>query len=76
MSSSIPSVKINIASLLKKSSVSGISLIMPEFVYQKTYYKDQSFNPIFDLHQRNSGNLNPLTNDYFFGKDRFLIQNF
>lgn len=70
MSSSIPSVKINIASLLKKSSVSGISLIMPEFVYQKTYYKDQSLNPIFDLHQRNSGNLNPLTNDYFFGKDR------
>ena len=68
--SSIPSVKINISSLLKKSSVSGISLIIPEFVYQKTDYKDQSLNPIFDLHQRNSGNLNALKNDYFFGKDR------
>ncbi len=70
MSSSIPSVKINISSLLKKSSASGISLIMPEFVYEKTDYKDQSVDPIFDLHQRNSGNLNALTNDYFYGKDR------
>ena len=43
---------------------------MPEFVYEKTDYKDQSVDPIFDLHQRNSGNLNALTNDYFFGKDR------
>jgi len=42
-SSSIPSFKINLSSLLKKSTASGISLIMPEFVYQKTNYKDQSF---------------------------------
>ena len=70
ISSSIPSMKIHISSLLKKSSASGTSLIMPEFVYEKTEYKDQSLNPIFDLHKRNSGNLNALTNDYFFGKDR------
>ena len=69
-SSSIPSFKINLSSLLKKSTTSGISLIMPEFVYQKTNYKDQSLNPIFDLHQRNSGNLNALKNEYFFGRDR------
>ena len=43
---------------------------MPEDVYHKTNYKDQSLNPIFDLHQRNSGNLNALRNEYFFGKDR------
>ncbi len=70
ISSSIPSFKINFSSLLKKSTTSGISLIMPEFVYQKTNYKDQSLSPIFDLHQRNSGNLNALRNEYFFGKDR------
>ena len=70
ISSSIPSVKINISTILKKLSVSGISLIKPEFVFQKTNYKDQSLDPIFDLHQRNSGNLNILRNEYFFGKDR------
>ena len=69
-SSSIPSIKIKISSLFRQASKSGISLIIPEFVYQKTNFKDQSMDPIFDLHQRNFGNLNALNAEYFFGKDR------
>jgi len=69
-STSIPSIKIKISSLFKHASKSGLSLIIPEFVYQKTSFKDQSMDPIFDLHQRNFGNLNTLNTEYFFGKDR------
>ena len=70
LSSSIPSMKIKISSLFKKLSESDISLISPEFVYQKTNFKDQSMNPIFDLHQRNIGHFNAFNTQYFFGKDR------
>ena len=70
ISSSIPSMKIKISSLFKKLSESDISLISPEFVYQKTNFKDQSMNPIFDLHQRNIGHFNAFNTQYFFGKDR------
>ncbi len=68
--SSIPSIKIKITSLLRSSFKDKFSLLMPEFVYQKTEYKDQSMDPIFDLHQRNLGNFNRLNTKYFFGKDR------
>ena len=70
LSSSIPSIKIKISSMFRKLSESDISLISPEFVYQKTNFKDQSMNPIFDLHQRNIGNFNTSNTQYFFGKDR------
>lgn len=70
LSSSIPSMKIKISSLFKKLSESNISLISPEFEYQKTNFKDQSMNPIFDLHQRNIGHFNAFNTQYFFGKDR------
>tara|TARA_B100000401_G_scaffold317732_1_gene219601 strand:- start:1697 stop:2896 length:1200 start_codon:yes stop_codon:yes gene_type:complete len=66
----IPSIKIKISSLLRDSFKDSLSLLMPEFVYQKTDYKDQSMDPIFDLHQRNLGNFNRLNTKYFFGKDR------
>ena len=69
-STSIPSIKIKISSLLRSSSIGSFSLLMPEFIYQKTNYKDQSMDPIFDLHQRNLGNFNRLNARYFFGKDR------
>ena len=69
-STSIPSIKIKISSLLRSSSIGSFSLLMPEFIYQKTNYKDQSMDPIFDLHQRNLGNFNRLNTRYFFGKDR------
>ena len=69
-SSSIPSIKIKISSLLRGSSRGNFSLLIPEFVYQKTNYKNQSMDPIFDLHQRNLGNFNRLNTKYFFGKDR------
>ena len=69
-SSSIPSIKIKISSLLRGSSRGNFSLLIPEFVYQKTNYKNQSLDPIFDLHQRNLGNFNRLNTKYFFGKDR------
>ena len=69
-STSIPSIKIKISSLLRSSSTGSFSLLMPEFIYQKTNYKDQSMDPIFDLHQRNLGNFNRLNTRYFFGKDR------
>lgn len=67
---SIPKIKIKISSFLRQSSKEGLSLLVPEFVYQKTNYKDQSMDPIFDLHQRNFGNFNGLNESYFFGKDR------
>ena len=70
LSSSIPSMKIKISSLFKKLSEADISLISPEFVYQRTNFKDQSMNPIFDLHQRNIGHFNAFNTQYFFGKDR------
>jgi len=69
-STSIPSIKIKIASLFRSSSRDSLSLLIPEFAYQKTDYKDQSTDPIFDLHQRNLGNFNGLSTKYFFGKDR------
>ena len=69
-STTIPSMKIKISSLLRGLSGDNISLLMPEFEYQKTNYKDQSMDPIFDLHQRNLGNFNRLNTKYFFGKDR------
>jgi len=69
-STTIPSVEIKISSLFSQSSEDSFSLFMPEFVYQKTTYKDQSADPIFDLHQRNFGNFNRLNTKYFFGKDR------
>jgi len=67
---SIPSVKIKISSLFNQSSKDSFSIFIPEFVYQRTSYKDQSMDPIFDLHQRNFGNFNRLNTKYFFGKDR------
>jgi len=66
-SSSIPSFKIKISSVFKHASKSEISLIIPEFIYQKTNFKDQSTDPMFDLIQRNFGNLNT---QYFHGIDR------
>jgi len=59
-----------ISSLFNQSSKDSFSLFMPELVYQRTSFKDQSMDPIFDLHQRNFGNFNRLNTDYFFGKDR------
>jgi hypothetical protein len=67
---SIPSVKIKISSLFNQSSKDSFSLFIPELVYHRTSYKDQSMDPIFDLHQRNFGNFNRLNTNYFFGKDR------
>ena len=75
-STSIPSIKIKVSSLLRRSFKDNLSLLMPEFVYQKTGYKDQSMNPIFDLHQRNLGNFNRLNTKYFFGKDRVPDEEF
>ena len=49
---------------------------MPEFVYKKTDFKDQSMDPIFDLHQRNLGSFNRLNTKYFFGKDRVPDEEF
>jgi len=69
-STTIPSIKIKISSLLRDSFKDSLSLLMPELVYQKTEYKDQSMDPIFDLHQRNLGSFNGLNTKYFFGKDR------
>ena len=69
-STSIPSIKIKISSLLRSSSIGSFSLLMPEFIYKKTNYKDQSMDPIFDLHQRNLGNFNRLNTRYCVGKDR------
>ncbi|MDC1131380.1 hypothetical protein OAT59_02195 [Gammaproteobacteria bacterium] len=67
---SIPSVKIKISSLFNQSSKDSFSLFIPELVYQRTSFEDQSMDPIFDLHQRNFGNFNRLNTNYFFGKDR------
>ncbi len=69
-STTIPSIKIKISSLLRHSFKDSLSLLIPELVYQKTEYKDQSMDPIFDLHQRNLGSFNRLNTKYFFGKDR------
>tara|TARA_B100000287_G_scaffold435489_1_gene504056 strand:+ start:1500 stop:3809 length:2310 start_codon:yes stop_codon:yes gene_type:complete len=69
-SSSIPTVKMQISSLFRKSSKSGLSLIAPELIYRKTNFKDQSMDPIFDLHQRNFGSLSAHNKKYFFGNDR------
>jgi LPS-assembly protein len=67
---SIPTIEIKISSFLRQSSERNRALLIPELIYQKTNYKDQSMNPIFDLHQRNFGNLNRPNTRYFFGKDR------
>jgi len=67
---SIPTIKIKVSSLLRRLSMDNPTLLVPELVYQKTNYKDQSLDPIFDLHQRNFGNFNRLNTKYFFGKDR------
>ncbi len=75
-STSIPSIKIKFTSLLRNSFKDNLSLLMPEFVYQKTDFKDQSMDPIFDLHQRNLGSFNRLNTKYFFGKDRVPDEEF
>jgi LPS-assembly protein len=67
---SVPTIEIKISSFLRQSSERNRALLIPELIYQKTNYKDQSMNPIFDLHQRNFGNLNRPNTRYFFGKDR------
>ena len=67
---SIPTIEIKISSFLRQSYKKGLALLVPEILYQKTNYKDQSMDPIFDLHQQNIGNLNRLNSKYFFGKDR------
>ena len=67
---SIPTIEIKISTFLRQSSKRNRALLIPELIYQKTNYKDQSMNPIFDLHQRNFGNLNRPNTRYFFGKDR------
>tara|TARA_Y100001970_G_scaffold284103_1_gene400766 strand:- start:8437 stop:10701 length:2265 start_codon:yes stop_codon:yes gene_type:complete len=68
--STIPTVKIKVSSLFRHLSKDSSTLLVPELVYQKTNFKDQSLDPIFDLHQRNFGNFNRLNTKYFFGKDR------
>jgi LPS-assembly protein len=67
---SIPTIEMKISTFLRQSSKRNRALLIPELIYQKTNYKDQSMNPIFDLHQRNFGNLNRPNTRYFFGKDR------
>ena len=67
---SSPTIEIKISTFLSQSSKRNRALLIPELIYQKTNYKDQSMNPIFDLHQRNFGNLNRPNTRYFFGKDR------
>ncbi len=67
---SIPSIEVKISSLLKQPSQQSLAILVPEIVYQKTNYINQSMDPIFDLHQSNFGNLNRLNTRYFFGKDR------
>ncbi len=74
-STSIPSFKIKISSLFGKISGESSSLITPVIMYAKTNYKDQSKDPIFDLHQRNFSNFN-LDNGYFYGKDRIPDKEF
>jgi len=78
---SIPTIEIKISSFFRHLSNEGSALLVPEFVYHRTNYKDQSMNPIFDLHQRNFGNFNRLSGRYFYGKDRipdmeFLLARF
>ncbi len=78
---SIPTIEIKISSFLRQSHGKGLTLLVPELLYQKTNYKDQSMDPIFDLHQQNFGNLNAISPKYFYGKDRvpdteFLLARF
>ena len=59
-----------VSSLLKRSYEEKVSFINPELIYQKTKFRDQSKDPIFDLHPRNSSILETYNNQYFFGDDR------
>ena len=75
-SKNIPSLRLGISSLHKRSLSSGISLITYKLIYGKTEYQDQSLDPIFELHPRDSSNLNNLNHEFFYGKDRIPDQEF
>lgn len=69
-SKSIPSIQLKVSSLLKRSYEEKVSFINPELIYQKTKFRNQSKDPIFDLHPRNSSIIETYNNHYFFGDDR------
>ena len=75
-SKSIPSFGFAASTTLRKKLQSGISLITPSLSYQKTEYKNQSLDPIFDLHVKNSNYFNSSKQDLFFGKDRIADQEY
>ena len=75
-SKNIPSFRIGVSSLHKRYLSSGISFITAKLIYGKTEYKDQSLDPIFELHPRDSTNLNYLNHELFYGKDRIPDQEF
>ena len=75
-STHIPSFSLNISSALKRTFFSGTSLIIPKFTYGKTNYKDQSLDPIFDLHVRDGSNINTSNQEVLYGKDRIPDQEY
>ena len=75
-STSIPSFGITASTALRGKLKTGTSLITPSFSYEKTEYKNQSSDPIFDLHVKNSNYFNSIKQDLFFGEDRIADQEY
>ena len=75
-SKSIPSFGIEASTTLRRILPSRLSLITPSLSYEKTSYEDQTLDPIFDLHIKNSNYLHSPKQALFFGKDRIADQEY
>jgi hypothetical protein len=75
-SKSIPSFGIEASTTLRRILPSGLSLITPSLSYEKTSYEDQTLDPIFDLHIKNSNYLHSPKQALFFGRDRIADQEY
>ena len=75
-SKNIPTASLSISSTFKQLSPLGGFIATPKIIYSKTSYKNQSSDPIFDLHPRDGSNLNIFNQRLFYGKDRIPDQEF
>ena len=75
-SKNIPSFSMEASTTLRKILSSGLSHITPSLSYEKTAYEDQTLDPIFDLHIKNSNYLHSPKQALFFGKDRIADQEY
>ena len=70
----IPSFNVTFSGTARRKISQGVSLITPSLSYARTSYRDQSLDPVFDLHVRGWHYLAFDSQGMFFGKDRVADQ--